>query len=338
MVGSVVKKLRGICMAKTSNQKQKLILVLDYLRKNTDETHFVSTADLLEYLYQNGITAERKSIYDDINTLIGMGYDIIVKKGNNGGYSLVSREFELAELKLLVDAVQSSKFISERKSNALIKKIETLTSYYEGKKLQRQVYVTNRVKTDNESVFYTIDGIHLAISEKNKISFVYMEWSLEKKLVPRKKGIRYIVEPLYLVWDDENYYLVAKDSASGEIKHYRVDKMNSVEIEEEKFSPEGINTTPVEYSKTHFSMFSGNEEIVTVRFKKELIGVVLDRFGKEVSIIPKDEDYFDARLKVMVSNQFFGWLAGLGKGAKIISPNEVLEQYKALIEEIKNNL
>lgn len=165
----------GISMARSSNQKRKLLLLLDYLKENTDENHTVTTANLLKYLENNGVCAERKSIYDDINTLVDMGYDIELKKGPSGGYALVSREFELAELKLLVDAVQSSKFISEKKSNVLIKKLEKLTSRYEEKQLQRQVYVANRVKTENESVLYTIDGIHEAISSKRKISFIYME-------------------------------------------------------------------------------------------------------------------------------------------------------------------
>lgn len=328
----------GISMARSSNQKRKLLLLLDYLKENTDENHTVTTANLLKYLENNGVCAERKSIYDDINTLVDMGYDIELKKGPSGGYALVSREFELAELKLLVDAVQSSKFISEKKSNVLIKKLEKLTSRYEEKQLQRQVYVANRVKTENESVLYTIDGIHEAISSKRKISFIYMEWNLEKNLSPRKNGTRYYVEPLYLVWDDENYYLVGRTTNNSEIRHYRVDKMNSIIVEDETFSDDGKKVTPGEYSKAHFSMFGGEEDVVTVRFNNSLIGVVLDRFGKDVSIIPKGNEYFDARLKVVVSDQFFGWIVGLSGKAKIVAPESVVQQYATLIDGIKSNL
>ena len=321
-------------MAKSFNQKQKLLLILSYLQENTDEKHVVTTAQLAEYLERNGITAERKSIYSDINTLIDMGYDIITRKGKDGGYALVSRDFELAELKLLVDAVQSSKFISEKKSNKLIKKIEKLTSRHEGHKLQRQVFVANRVKTDNESVFYNIDGIHEGIAAKQVISFVYSEWNLKKQLVPKNDGKRYVVKPLLLVWDDENYYLVAKDAQTDVTKHFRVDKMTDIVVENEKFVDSETDATPAQYSKEHFAMFSGEDEVVTVRFDRKLIGVVIDRFGKDVSIIPKSDDYFDARLKVKVSKQFYGWLTGFGQSVQIISPEYVVEEYKQLVKEI----
>ena len=321
-------------MAKSFNQKQKLLLILSYLQENTDEKHAVTAAQLMEYLYQNGINAERKSIYSDINTLIDMGYDIITRKGKEGGYALVSRDFELAELKLLVDAVQSSKFISEKKSNKLIKKIEKLTSRHEGHKLQRQVFVANRVKTDNESVFYNIDGIHEGIATKCIISFVYSEWNLKKQLVPKNNGNRYVVKPLLLVWDDENYYLVAKDAETDVTKHFRVDKMTNIVVEDKCFKESETDATPAQYSKEHFAMFSGEDEIVTVRFERKLIGVVLDRFGKDVSIIPKDDNCFDARLKVKVSNQFFGWLTGFGQSAEIIAPENIVEKYRDLVKGI----
>ena len=307
-------------MAKSSNQKQKLLLVLQYLQENTDEEHMASTADIVEHLARNGITAERKSIYSDVATLIDMGYDIVQNRGKDGGYALVSRDFELAELKLLVDAVQSSKFISEKKSNALIKKIEKLTSHHEGKKLQRQVFVANRVKTDNEAVFYNIDGIYEGISSRHLISFKYCEWNLEKKLVYRKEGKRYVVIPKNLIWDDENYYLVATNTETDSIRHYRVDKMTDIVVEDETFKEDGTAPAPAEYSKIHFSMFDGEGETVTVRFNRKLIGVVIDRFGKNISIIPREGDCFDARLKIKVSNQFFGWVTGLGRDARIVAP------------------
>ncbi len=325
-------------MAKSSNQKQKLLLVLQYLQENTDEEHMASTGEIVEHLARNGITSERKSIYSDIETLMDMGYDIIQRRGKDGGYALVSRDFELAELKLLVDAVQSSKFISEKKSNALIKKIEKLTSHYEGRKLQRQVFVANRVKTDNESVFYNIDGIYEGIVNRHIISFKYCEWNLDKKLVYRNEGKRYVVEPQNLIWDDENYYLVARNVETDSIRHYRVDKMTDIIVEEDTFKEDTAAPAPAEYSKVHFSMFSGDGEIVTVRFDRKLIGVVIDRFGKDVSIIPRGEDSFDARLNIKVSNQFFGWITGLGRSARIIAPDNVVAQYKALIDDIANKL
>lgn len=324
-------------MPKSSNQKQKLLLILQYLRENTDESHVASTADILKFLAMNDIKAERKSIYSDIDTLIDMGYDIVRHKGVDSGYALVSREFELAELKLLVDAVQSSKFISEKKSGILIKKIETLTSRFEGKKLQRQVFVANRVKTDNEAVLYVIDGIHEGISTGHVISFTYNEWNLKKQLVVRNNGNRYKVEPKLLVWDDENYYLVARDISADIVKHYRVDKITNVMVEEDTFKTDD-SFDLAGYSKMHFSMFDGEGEVVTVRFSNRLIGVVLDRFGKDVSIIPRENDTFDVRLKIKVSNQFFGWITGFSNEAKIMAPQKVVDEYKALIDNIKNNI
>lgn len=325
-------------MPKSPEQKKKMLVVLQYLMENSDETHPISTAALLNYLENCGIKAERKSIYSDIETLINMGYDIINKRGTDGGYYVASRDFELAELKLLVDAVQSSKFITEKKSNELISKIERLTSRHEGRKLQRQVYVTNRVKTDNESILYNIDGIHESISNKSRISFLYYEWNLEKKLVCRNNGNRYVVDPLALVWDDENYYLVAGDIVNGIIKHFRVDKMSYIEIEQIKCDSNWADFDIAQYSKEHFSMFHGEKETVTVRFKKHLIGVVIDRFGKGVFIVPKGDECFDARLNVQVSNQFFGWIMGFAGDATIISPQTVIDRYKGIIEDISKKL
>lgn len=325
-------------MPKSPEQKRKMLVVLQYLMEYSDEEHPISTAALLSYLENCGIKAERKSIYSDIETLINMGYDIINKRGADGGYYVASRDFELAELKLLVDAVQSSKFITEKKSNELISKIEKLTSRHEGRKLHRQVYVANRVKTDNESILYNIDGIHEAISDNSRISFLYYEWNLERRLVCRNNGNRYVVDPLALVWDDENYYLVAGDISNGIIKHFRVDKMSDIEIEQTTRDRSRENFDIAQYSKEHFSMFHGDKETVTVRFKKNLIGVVIDRFGKDVFIVPKGNEYFDAILNVQVSNQFFGWITGFAGDAVIISPQTVIDRYKGIIEDISRKL
>lgn len=321
-------------MPKSSEQKKKALIILRYLWENSDEEHPLPTVAIIDYLENMGIKAERKSIYSDIEMLCLLGYDIIYRKGQDGGYYMASRDFAMAELKLLVDAVQSSKFITEKKSNELISKIEKLTSHYEGRKLQRQVYVANRVKTDNESILYNIDAIHEAISGNYRISFLYSEWNMQKKLVYRNNGERYVTDPLSLVWDDENYYLVAVEISSGITKHYRVDKMSDIVIEAVRRSVSGYKYNAAEYTKEHFSMFHGEKEIVTVRFAKNLIGVVIDRFGKDVRIIPKGDEHFDARLDVQVSNQFFGWITGLAPNAKIIAPESVVVQYTELIEDI----
>lgn len=323
-------------MAKSAGQKLKLLYIIKLLSESSDENHPVSTADIINYLEANDIHSERKSIYDDIRNLIDFGYDIIqVHSRLGGGYYMASRDFELAELKLLVDAVQSSKFITSRKSRALIKKLELLAGKFDAGKLQRQVYVGNRVKTENESIYYNIDSIHTGIQENKQISFDYLEWNLKKELVPREGGKK-IVSPWALIWRDENYYLAAYDEKDEILKHYRVDKMGSVEVlkEDRKGLEQFEKTDPAVYSNQTFGMFGGREEIVTLQFPNRLIGVVLDRFGKDAEVRPMTDRVFRIRAKVNVSGQFFGWLAGIGREAVVISPAEVKEEYRNWLNSI----
>ncbi|MBE5883313.1 MAG: WYL domain-containing protein [Lachnospiraceae bacterium] len=323
-------------MAKSQGQKLKLLYIIKILEENTDENHVMSTAELIERLAANGISAERKSIYDDIEKLVDFGYDIIsVHSRLGGGYYLAGREFELPELKLLVDAVQSSRFITTRKSRELIKKLEQKAGRYDAGKLQRQVYVAGRIKTENESIYYSIDNIHRAIQENCRIRFTYMDWNLKKQLVPRADGVKE-VSPWALIWRDENYYLAAFDSEDKIIKHYRVDKMGKVELINEKregveqFSAIDLTT----YTNQTFGMFGGKEEIVTLQLPNRLIGVVLDRFGREADIRPMEDETFRVRAKVAVSGQFYGWIAGIGKEVVIVSPVSVKEAYRSWLNDI----
>lgn len=327
----------GDDMAKSQNQKLKLLYIIKILSEKTDEEHTISTQNLIEELEKYEISAERKSIYNDIQQLQQFGYDIMTSKSRSlGGYYLASREFELPELKLLVDAVQASKFITLKKSNELIKKLESFASIYEGKQLQRQVFVSNRVKTENEKIYYNVDDIHKAIQTNHKVSFLYFEWNTEKKMQFRKKGERYCVSPWALIWRDENYYLVAFDETEQLIKHYRVDKMNEMAIEEA--TREGIESFQqfniAEYANKTFGMYGGKEETVTLQFTNRLVGVALDRFGKEVDIRKRGENQFSVRVKVALSGQFYGWLTGIGKEAKMIAPEYVVREYQSYLEEL----
>lgn len=324
-------------MAKSANQKLKLFYIVQMLMEYTDEEHVLSTQDIIQKLADNDIKAERKSIYDDMACLTDYGFDIILKKGKTGsGYYLASREFELAELKLLVDAVQASRFMTEKKSRELIKKLEKLASKHQAVQLQRQVFVAGRVKTGNERIYYSVDTIYKAIEDNVRISFTYLEWTLSKELKPKREGKQYVVSPLALLWDDENYYLAAYDGAAACIKHYRVDKMDGVSLTDQK--REGIeqfaSLNPAEYTKRTFGMFGGEEENVTLQLEDRLIGVVLDRFGRETDIRKRENGVFSARIKAVVSGQFFGWLAGLGKGAVIAGPKEVKEKYEDWLQDI----
>lgn len=323
-------------MAKSAGQKLKLLYIIKLLTENTDENHPASTTDIIAYLDANGIHSERKSIYDDIEKLCDFGYDIVqVRSRLGGGYYMASREFELAELKLLVDAVQSSRFITSRKSRSLIKKLELLAGKQDAGKLQRQVYVAGRIKTENESIYYNIDNIHRAIQENRQISFQYLDWNLNKELVPRVGGKRK-VSPWALIWREENYYLAAYDGVDGIMKHYRVDKMGQVDVLKDE--REGLEqfemVDPAVYTNLTFGMFSGDEETVTLQFPNRLIGVVLDRFGREADIRPMTDRVFRIRVRVAVSGQFFGWLAGIGREAVIVSPAAVKEQYQGWLTDI----
>lgn len=328
-------------MSKSSNQKLKLLYILKILSEQTDEEHYMSTGVLIEELAKYEIRAERKSIYDDLNQLIDFGYDIIhVKSRVHGGYYLAGRDFELAELKLLVEVVQSSKFLTQKKSRELIGKIEKLASKWDAKQLQRQVYVANRIKTANESIYYIVDDIHKAMQNNEQISFQYLEWNLEKQLVPRKGGKRYQISPWALTCKEENYYLIAHDAAEDKIKHFRVDKMGGIQVlsgVKREGSALFERFDIADYTNKTFSMFGGREETVTLLLENHLIGVVMDRFGKEASIRKRGEAHFSARVTVAVSGQFYGWLTGLGQGACLTAPADIVEEYRRYLGDIAEN-
>lgn len=326
-------------MPRSDKQKLKLMYLIKLFEERTDMSHGLSMTDIIEALSEEGITAERKSIYADISALNEFGYDIV--KDNEGKacvYKLVERDFEIAELKLLVDAVQSSKFITESKSNKLIKKIEGLASNNEAKSLHRQVYVANRIKTTNESVYYNVDDIQKAISENHKVSFQYFQWNPNKEKELRHNGMRYEISPWALTWDDENYYMVGYDSKEAKIKHYRVDKMLKIEImADSKREGKALfkDMDMAVYSKKIFGMFGGVEETVVLECKNGISGVIIDRFGTEVDIIKRATDSFTVRVNVQISPQFLGWVFSLGENIKIISPDSVIKRMRDEIARIQ---
>ena len=314
-------------MAKRYGEKQKLLYILKILTERTDAEHCISVPRLIEVLNEYGIEAERKSVYRDLEELEEFGYDII---HGRGGCCFASRDFELAELKLLVDSIQAAKFITAKKSNQLIKKIEGLASRYEASQLQRQVYVSERIKTMNESIYYNVDKIHTAIGSNSKITFQYFQWDVHKKMVLRRNGELYEVSPWALSWSDDNYYLVAFDSAEKKIKHFRVDKMLNIDRKEEKREGKeqfGEFNMAV-YARKMFGMFSGEEQLVKLECVNELAGVIIDRFGKEVSIKQVDREHFAVNVRVAVSRQFLAWVMALGEGARVVEPQAVVCQMK----------
>ncbi|MBP3633091.1 MAG: WYL domain-containing protein [Oscillospiraceae bacterium] len=316
-------------MARSEGQKLKLLYLKELLENESDEKHPVNTQRIIEYLASHGITSERKAIYNDIECLQDFGMDIIHKAGRNGGYYLASREFELPELKLLVDAVQSSKFLTSKKSMQLIEKLSHMVSIHEAGTLKRQAVVSGRVKTMNESIYYNVDSLHEAIAQNSTITFRYTEWGLDGKRHERP-GI-YEASPYTLIWDDENYYLVAHTERHG-ITHYRVDKMAQITITGKKrfISPDYKAIDTASYGKNVFGMFSGETTTVRMRFHRSLAGVVIDRFGSDTMLIPDSDDHFIFTTDICVSPRYLGWLAGFGDLATILSPQSVIDQYVAL--------
>lgn len=324
-------------MARSSFQKLKIVYVMDYLLHHSDEEHPVSMAQILSELERHGITAERKSIYDDIECLREYGLDIIQSgTGKATGYYVASRTFELPELKLLVDSVQSSKFITHKKTLSLIRKIEALASVYEAQLLRRQVFVKNRIKTMNESIYYNVDEIHRGIAENRKIKFRYFEYTVQKERRFRRNGAWYRISPFALSWDDENYYLVGFDSEAQIIKHFRVDKMTDIDtVDEERDGQEIYAALDMGvYARKTFGMFTGDEISVQLRFENDLVGAVLDRLGRDVMLVPDGDSHFTVRTDIVVSPQFFAWVLGFGSKAKILAPEAVVLQLQEHLRQV----
>ena len=331
-------------MPKGQNQKAKLLHLARILNSQTDQEHPMTIARMMELLQAQGVDVkDRKSLYDDLETLRTFGMDIeMYREGRSVGYFVASRPFELPELKLLVDAVQSSRFITRKKTDQLIRKVEGLASAHQGRQLQRQVYVTGRIKSMNESIYYSVDALHEAIDSGKQIGFHYFEWVLSrgrervaKRL--RRGGDWYRVSPLALIWDNENYYLVGYDSAMCEIRHYRVDKMQDLHIVDLPREGNVRAFDPAAYAGSLFGMYHGELETVKLRFENSLIGVVADRFGREVFLSPDGDDHFIVTTKVAVSPQFLSWVFSFGKQAEILYPQPVKAQFLSLLHETEAN-
>ncbi|MDO4623241.1 MAG: WYL domain-containing transcriptional regulator [Eubacteriales bacterium] len=322
------------------DQKLRTLRLMQILLDRTDDRHILNASELCRILEQKyDISTDRRTIYTEMEILEKFGLDIQQKKGKNPGYYIGARDFELPELKLLVDAVQSSKFITEKKSKELIQKLEKLCCRTDAAILSKYVFIVNRPKTENETVYYNVDYIHNAIYENKVITFQYAEWTVMKELKLKKGGAFYVVSPWALTWDDENYYLVAYDAAAGIIKHYRVDKMQHTEIldEERKGEESFRNFDLAAFAKKTFGMYGGVDTEVTLECRNELAGVIIDRFGHDVWLVPQGKNHFTVRVLVSVSPQFFGWITGIGSGMKIAEPENVKQQYKDYMLDVMKN-
>lgn len=318
-------------MPRGSNQKFKFTYLMKIMTEKTDDEHSLTMPQILEELEKYEVSAERKSIYEDFKDMSKLGIDIIKEqRGRETFYHIAGREFELAEVKLLIDAVQSAKFITQKKSKSLISKVKNFVSEHQAKQLQRQIVINDRVKTMNESVYYNVDDIHTAINQNRKIKFKYYKWDIDKKLVERHGGSYFIVSPWALLWDDENYYMIAFDDWDNKIKHYRVDKMMYIEVgnDERAGKEEFKNFDMAKYSKATFGMYHGEKTKVCIKFANHMCGVFIDRLGKDTLFRKIDENHSELIADINVSPQFFGWIFSLGNDVEIVSPKEVVNELR----------
>ena len=323
-------------MPKTDNQKLKIFYILDYLEKNSHENHLVRASELISMLdRQHRISCDRKTVYSDIAALQDYGVDIVSVPGKNGGYYIASRNFELPELKLLIDAVQSSRYLTEKKSHELIEKLCAQCNEQDARLMKRTVLVSGRVKSMNESIYYNVDAIQEAITQNRQITFRYFDWDLGPARRYREK--EYIASPYGLCQDNENCYLLALSERHG-ITSYRVDRITDIRLLEESRQPcpELTGKALHDHANRLFQMYSGDTTDVKLRFHRSLINVVIDRFGKDTMLIPDGEEHFNFTVKVAVSPMFLSWVIGFGSKAKILYPADVTEQCKKLCLEAMN--
>lgn len=308
-------------------QKLKLLYIIKIFEEKTDEEHPISIEEIIESLSFYGITAERKAIYSDIKSLQDFGYDIISVRGKKFGYYLVSRDFQLTELQLLADAVSSARFITKKKSDALLKKIGNQTSIHQAKYLRRNINLSGKIKTFNEKIYYNVDRIHQAITENRDIEFLYFDYDYKKQKVYKRDGAKYSCSPFSLYWEDGTYYLIAFYPIYNKIVHFRVDKMENIciidnERKNLKEIPGFENTDINDYGNKLFDMFSGEEVSLKLKVKNSLAGVMLDKFGMDANIIKSDESSFFIMTKVVIGEPFWGWIFQFGDKVEIVSPEK----------------
>lgn len=323
-------------MAGVSRQKQKLLRMEFLFRNKTDENHPLTGNQLIEMLSADGIKAERKTIYDDIATLCDSGLNIeTTKKGHSNAYYLGERLFQDEELFVLADAVASSKFLTIKKSNELIKKLQTLTSEYKAGELRRSIYVDNRTKAFNESIYYNINTIQNGIFCDRQISFKYFEFNFEKKKQLKHGGETYTVSPFQLIWENDNYYLACYCSKHEKICRYRVDRMTMVELTDTKRRElSESEEKELKNQKSLYSMYGGREETLRIRFDNSLMNVVVDRFGEKVICHPDSENSFFINTEVQLAPTFWGWLFQFGSKAKILAPDYVADIARERLGEL----
>ncbi len=318
-------------MAKGNNQKIKIIKLLEILNSESDEKHPITTQQLVLRLNSMDIDVERKTVYDDVNALITCGFDIVSTKiGHSNAYYIGSRKFELSEIKILLDAVESASFITEKKSKVLSQKLLELVDVHNAEMLEKQVLFDNVVKHSNEKIYYNVDAISNAIIEEKRIEFCYFVHDVDGNIVLKRNGAKYLVSPWKLIFTENNYYLIGVLEEEKEFRHFRLDRMQSVEILESKICETVAREKRriVGDTKRIFSMFKGEEKTVELVADNTLVDVIMDKFGENIKMTKLNEKQFSVLVRVEISDMFFAWCFGVGEKLKINAPFEVVNAFK----------
>jgi predicted DNA-binding transcriptional regulator YafY len=316
--------------------KERLIELLKLLYAATDEEHTLSTTEIVAHFEGQGVPTDRSTVKTDIDVLNKCEIEILATRGTQTRYYFSDRQFELAELKLLVDAVESSKFITAKKSDILVKKLMTLAGENSAKELERHLYTAGRIKPENESIFYAVDIIHRAINSGKQIAFVYYEYASDKNLVPKHDGEPYIFSPYAMLYNEDKYYVLGYSEHHGKIVTFRVDRMKTPDILDRCIVPRPENFDPVDYTVNIFSMYDGKTYDVTLLCRNELMNYVIDRFGDDVRTEIADNEHFTALVEVSVSQTFFAWVFQFAGGIRITGPAIVKEQYRQMLKKAQN--
>lgn len=312
--------------------KNRLLYILKFIWENTDSEHFATTGDILTYLKENGISCDRKTIPGEIAKLRAIGVDIEEERSRENRYSLSSHIFTLPEIKLLIDAVQSSKFITAKKSAELADKLSRMASVHQSEELKRNIYISDRVKPLNEQVYYLVDSINTAINRRKRISFRYFQYNQQREEVPKNGGKRYIFSPYYLIWNEDRYYAVGYSEKHDKITTFRVDRMKEVNILSSDAVEMPSDFILSDFTRQVFDMFDGTQEKVTLLCKNDMMNYIMDKFGDEVETSPVDKDYFEATADISVSQTFFAWVFQFSGDIKITSPHDVVLRYREMLQ------
>lgn len=315
--------------------KSRILFILRYLFENTDDEHAVNTNDLITILAESGFSANRKTIRDDVDMLCDAGYEILIDKdGKTNAYHYGSRTFELPELKMLVDAVSSSRFISAEKSDVLIQKLTSLASKYEAQELTAKIFTADRIKADNGKIFLTTDVVSQAIEQEKKVSFQYYDYLPTKEKVLRNNGEIYIISPYALIWSDDRYYLVGFSDKRQKLTAFRVDRMTVPQITDE-VAVKNKEFNPADFANKVVQMYaSGEEKTVVLRCKNDTMRSVIDKFGEGIQVGSFDNEHFTAEVQVQPSQTFFGWVFTFRGDIEILKPESVKEEYLSIVRKV----